>query len=78
MLRRSEPVASEGHTERIAMYYVNEYVIQWDRVQSIEDIKKILQAINPRFEPDCQALPLVQYLCEMQRKVPGSTIPLPT
>jgi hypothetical protein len=33
------------------MYYVNQYEIDWDKVNSFEDIKRILRATNMVFDP---------------------------
>lgn len=50
------------------MYYVDHYVVDWDKVQSLEDVKRLLKAINPTFEPNCSTLPDVIDLCRKERK----------
>jgi hypothetical protein len=32
------------------MYYLQHYVIDWDKVKTVEDLKIILQAMEPTFE----------------------------
>lgn len=34
------------------MYYSNHYVIKWDRVQSLGDLKRVLAAAELAFEPN--------------------------
>jgi hypothetical protein len=34
------------------MYYTYDYIIDFDKIESIEDIKVILKAIEWRFNPD--------------------------
>jgi hypothetical protein len=33
------------------VYYLNHYEIDWDRVNNLEDIKRILRATNMVFDP---------------------------
>jgi len=33
------------------MYWVNKYVVDWGRVETLEDIKLILEAMNPEWDP---------------------------
>jgi len=34
------------------MYYTNHYVIDWDKVESLEDLKKLIKAMEISFEPN--------------------------
>ena len=34
------------------MYWTNHYVIDWEKVQTLDDMKRILAAVNIAFEPD--------------------------
>ena len=32
------------------MYYLHHYVVDWDKVQSLDDVKRILKVMNMAFE----------------------------
>jgi len=34
------------------MYYSNHYVIVWDKVKTLEDVKRLLKAAQITFEPN--------------------------
>jgi hypothetical protein len=34
------------------MYYLNHYVVDWDKVTTLDDIKRLLAALDLSFEPD--------------------------
>jgi len=57
------------------MYYLNHYKIAWDKVQTLDDIKKILQALDLAFEPNCPSLILIKDYVVLQDK-PKYSIPL--
>jgi hypothetical protein len=42
--------------------YVNHYVIDWDKVQTLDDVKRLIKAMNITFEPDCVTLKGVEDL----------------
>jgi hypothetical protein len=50
------------------MYYVDHYVIDWGRVQTLDDVKRLLVALNLTFELDCPRLGLVIDLVRKERK----------
>lgn len=55
------------------MYFVNHFVIDWDKVQTIDDIKRILQVVCPAFEFDTPGLNTIQDLGSSQPKPQGVT-----
>lgn len=50
------------------MFYFDHYVIDWEKVQTIEDIKRVLAALNIAFEPNSPALKSVMDLVRQERK----------
>lgn len=50
------------------MYYLNHYVIDWDKVKDLRDVKRILMALQITFEPDSAALPLVEEFVRLEPK----------
>ena len=50
------------------MYWLNHYVIDWDKVQSLEDMKRLISAMNITFEPDCPRLESVKDLVRQEPK----------
>lgn len=38
------------------MYWLDKYIINWDKVTTLEDIKKILSETDIYFEPDSPAV----------------------
>jgi len=50
------------------MYYLHHYVIQWDRVRTVDDLKRILQALQITFDRDCQAVEGIRDLVELVEK----------
>lgn len=40
----------------IEMYWLDKYIINWDKVTTLEDIKKILSETDIYFEPDNPAI----------------------
>lgn len=50
------------------MYYVNHYVIDWDKVRDVQDLKRILMALQIAFEPDCPTLDLVRDFVDLKPK----------
>ena len=50
------------------MHYVDHYVIQWDRVQSLDDLKRLIAAMQITFEPNHQYLDTIMDLVEREKK----------
>lgn len=42
------------------VYYTSHYVIDWNKVQTLEDVKNILKAVNISFEPNYPDMALIQ------------------
>lgn len=47
------------------------YVIDWDKVETIDDLKRILKAINFTFPTDCDALSDVRDLVRLETRDMG-------
>lgn len=52
------------------VYYTQHYVIDWDKVKSVEDIKVILKAMRITFEPDFGRLAEVGDFVRLEEKPP--------
>jgi hypothetical protein len=50
------------------MYYTTHYVIDWDKVKTLDDLKLIIKAINISFEPDCTDIKEIEHLTILQNK----------
>lgn len=50
------------------MYWLNHYVIDWDKVQSLDDVKRILMAVNFAFELDSPGLKNIRDLVRAEPK----------
>ena len=50
------------------MYYVNHYVIDWDKVKTLDDMKRLIKAMNIAFEPDCGTLKGIEDLVRLEPK----------
>jgi hypothetical protein len=50
------------------MYYLDHYVIDWDKVKTLEDVKRLLAATDISFEPDCQGLHGIGDLVRLEKK----------
>ena len=50
------------------MYWLQHYVVDWDKVETIEDIKKILTALQISFEQDCSGLADIKDLIKLVDK----------
>ena len=46
------------------------YVIDWDRVETLSQVKLILMAMDVAFEPGCPTLQLVRDLVRLEVKAP--------
>lgn len=55
------------------MYYVNHYVIDWDKVQTLDDLKRLLAAMQFTFEPTCEVGDIIDML-RLEPKRPASTL----
>ena len=52
------------------VYYTQHYVIDWDKVESLEDIKTLLRAMSITFEPDFHRLSDLGDLVRLEPKTP--------
>lgn len=50
------------------MYYTNHYVIDWDKVNNFEDLKKLFKAINISFEPNYSRLEEIKEYVKLEPK----------
>jgi hypothetical protein len=50
------------------MYYVNHYVIDWNKVQTLDDLKRIMESMNIAFEPDCPTVDGIIDLLRLEKK----------
>lgn len=50
------------------MYFINHYVIDWDKVQTLEDMKRIISTINISFEPNTPNLENIKDLVREEPK----------
>lgn len=50
------------------MYYVQHYVIDWDKVQSLGDMKRLLAAMQITFEPDNKGIESIKDLVRLELK----------
>lgn len=44
------------------MYYLHHYVIDWDKVETLEDMKLLLKATDVSFEPTNKHLDSIRHL----------------
>jgi len=58
------------------MYYLQHYVIDWDKVKTLEDMKRIIAAVQITFEPDHPYLEGVKDLVRKEDKPKIDAIPL--
>jgi len=52
------------------MYYAQLYAVDWDKVTTLEDIKRILKLMGPTFEPNIIELGSVKDLLFLRDKTP--------
>lgn len=50
------------------MYYVQHYVIDWDKVQALDDMKRLLAAMQITFEPDNKGIESIKDLVRLELK----------
>jgi hypothetical protein len=50
------------------MYYLNHYVIQWDKVRSLDDLKRLIAAMEIAFEPNNQNIDSIEDLVRLEKK----------
>jgi len=50
------------------MYFLNHYVIDWSKVQTLDDMKRIIAAIDITFEPNSPRLESVKDLVQEEPK----------
>ena len=53
------------------MYYNYHYVIDWDKVQTLDDVKLLLKAADISFGPECTALESIIHLVNKEEKKTG-------
>ena len=57
------------------MYYLSHYVLKPERITSLEDVKRVLAAMNLAWEPDCD-ITQFKHLVELEKKPPVRAVPL--
>lgn len=57
------------------MYWLTHYTINWDKVETLDDLKEIVKALQIAFEPDHPAVGRVKFL-EHRDKKTGELVPL--
>lgn len=57
------------------MYYLHHYKVQWDRVKTLDDVKRILVALDFAFERTCDVSG-IQDLVELVEKPKIGVTPL--
>ncbi len=50
------------------MYYTSHYVIDWDKVKTLEDMKLLFAAIEISFEPNNKHLNSIMHLIRNEQK----------
>ena len=55
------------------MYYTSHFVIDWDKVDSLEDIMLILEAMNITFEPNQDVSKLLKFVRLEDKPPPQQT-----
>ena len=50
------------------MYYTSHYVIDWDKVETLEDMKLLISAMEISFEPDSPNLGTILHLVRQEEK----------
>jgi hypothetical protein len=50
------------------MYYTNHYVVDVEKIKTLEDVKLIIKALAISFEPNLKNLSEVEHLCTLQPK----------
>lgn len=50
------------------MYFLNHYVIDWEKVKTLDDIKRILKALDIGFEPNNPNVDAIMDLVNLQNK----------
>jgi len=51
-------------------HYTQHYVIEWDKVKTLEDLKLTIKAINITFEPDFEDLSSLGDFVKLENKPP--------
>ena len=54
------------------MYFLNQYVIDWDKVQSLDDMKRLLMAVEFTFEPNSPNVESIIDLLRLEKKESSS------
>ncbi len=52
------------------MYFLNHYVIDWDKVKTLDDVKRLVKAFDISFEPDNDNLKYIDDLVVEKPKRP--------
>jgi hypothetical protein len=50
------------------VYFVQHYVIDWDKVQTLDDLKRIVASIQFSFEPNCPQIESIKDLVQLVDK----------
>ena len=56
------------------MYYKQHYAIDWDKVQTLDDVKRLIRASGLAFEQDAQGLHEIMDLVRLEDKPPMRAI----
>lgn len=52
------------------MYYLDHYVIDWSKVQTLDDMKRLIAAMQITFEPNNPNIESIKDLVRMEKKHP--------
>ena len=58
------------------MYYLSHYVIDWDKVQTLDDLKRIVAAVQITFEPNNSHIENIKDLVHLEAKHGPIDLPL--
>lgn len=50
------------------MYYLKHYVIDWEKVKTLDDVQRLLHAMNVTFEPDNPNVKHIEDLVRLEDK----------
>ena len=56
------------------MHFVDHYVVDWEKVRTVEDVKLILKAMNVTFEVTHQGLDAIEHLIRREKKPSGGMV----
>jgi hypothetical protein len=50
------------------MYYLERYLIDWNKVQTLDDMKRLIAAVNISFEPNNPNIESIKDLVRLEKK----------